>query len=160
MSRFLVGTGPVPTKKRDISAIRILRMHHILSSFQQVRSSLLWYQNYVTPTSFPLNLALKSTGNIIEKCCWCRNCCSQWSAALLETCLSSSKIQPIHLAHNVVELLCHETSYSFVIIWPANITDLNSVDHRIFRCCLSEIQVATRKPAVFKAIHHFSGETM
>jgi len=44
------------------------------------------YRISVVPT-FSLNLALKSTGSITETCCWCRNC-SEWSAELLEMCLT------------------------------------------------------------------------
>jgi len=65
-------------KQREISASRRLRMRPTLGKSLR---SLLRYQNSGIPSSFLLNVALKSTDSITEKCCWCRNCC-QWSAAL------------------------------------------------------------------------------
>jgi len=59
---------------------------------------------------------------------------------------------PTHRAHDTVELLCDETPFINRDMLPANITDLNPVDHHIFWkfCCLS---------VVFEAIHFF-GETV
>jgi len=57
------------------------------------------YWNRSVPTSFLLSLEQKSTGSTttIKTYCWWRSC-YQRSAALLETCLSSSKTMHQHIA--------------------------------------------------------------
>jgi len=47
--------------------------------------SLLQHRKSIISASFLLNRELKSSGSIIERCCWCSNCC-QLSVALLQTC--------------------------------------------------------------------------
>ena len=88
-----------------------------------------------------------------EKYCWCRNCC-QWSTALLETCLSSSKTTHQHIALMTWSIFC-AIRHPFLNydVWPANISP---VDYHILWCCLSEIQVPTQhnnglfsKPSTF-----------
>jgi len=62
-------------------------------------------------------MALKST---IKKCCWCRNCYLQWSAALLEKCSSSSKtMNHPHCARDTVRLLCRKKPRSLIVICVA-----------------------------------------
>ena len=79
--------------------------------------SLSQYQNSVISISFSLNLALKSSGSIIEKCYRCKNCC-QWSAALLEIVFVFQQDNaPTYLAHDMIELLCNETPpHSLIVI--------------------------------------------
>ena len=36
---------------------------------------------------------------------------------------------PTHHAHNIVKLLCHEMPHSLILMWPANITDADTVDY-------------------------------
>ena len=69
--------------KRDISANRLLRRHSTFSKFVMV--SVAVSTNVILPS-----LEQKSTVSTIKTCCWYRSC-YQRSAALLETCLSSSK---------------------------------------------------------------------
>ena len=120
----------VATKQRDIITGRVLLMHPTLASRY---ASLFRDQNSVIPTLFSLNLALKSTRTITEKCFRCRSCC-QWSAALLKMCLFCGKV--MRSCHGWG---CCALRHAFVNshMWPANITD-----YHIFRRCLSEIQGA------------------
>jgi len=69
--------------------------------------ALLQYPNSAVPTSSSLSLEQHSTGSITETCCWCRSC-YQRSAALLETCLSSSKTMRQHI------MLVTQSSFSAV----------------------------------------------
>ena len=81
--------------------------------------SLLRYRNSIISASFLLNIKLKSTGSIIETCCWCRNCC-QRSAALLETCLSSSKTVHCNTScswHRRAYLLIYSFIYLFITMY-------------------------------------------
>ena len=62
-----------------------------------------WYTRYKRCCSIQTQLykpyihwVWSNTGSITETCCWCRSCYQQ-SAALLETCLSSSKTMRQHI---------------------------------------------------------------
>jgi len=77
---------PVATRQHDISSSHVQRMHPTLSKSV---TSLLRYRNLVIPTSFSLNLALKSRGSIIEKCCWRRNSSSDHHHCWRCDCLPS-----------------------------------------------------------------------
>ena len=126
---------PVAIKQRDISASRLLRTR---PNFSKSVRFLLRYQNSVIPTSFSLNLTLKSTASIAEICCWCTNC-SQWSAAWLQIDLSW-QCTNTHVALMTWSIASAPWDTPFTNLeWPANITGLNPVDYRILRCCLSEI---------------------
>jgi len=60
-------------------------------------------------------------------------------------CLSFSKVMQQHIA--IMSWLSYcAMRHSFINrdMRPANVTDLNTVDYHIFRCCLSEIQGATQ----------------
>jgi len=112
--------APVATKRRNTSASQCIG-GPMRSTFSKSVRSLLRCRNSVTPTTFSLNLALKSTGSIIEnfdeKCCWRKNCC-QWSAALLVIVFVFQQDNaPTHHAHDMVELLSHETPpHSLILI--------------------------------------------
>jgi len=56
----------------------------------------LQYPNLAIPSSSSLSKKQKPTDSIIEMCCWHRSC-YQWSAALLETFLSSRKTMQQHI---------------------------------------------------------------
>ena len=78
-------------RRQPASTTSVLTVFYVFfSPSASSKWSLLLYRISTVPTLLWLNLRRKSTGNITRSCCWCRNCC-QWSAALLETCLSSGK---------------------------------------------------------------------
>ena len=114
-------------------------------TFSKSVRSLQQYQNSIIPSWFSLNLALKSTDSITKNCCWYRNCW-QWSTALLETCLSSSKT-----VHQNIALMTHRGSVPWDIpfinpdMWPVNLPDLNPVYYYNLWYFLSEIQVAIQQ---------------
>ena len=86
--------APLATKKRDISA------NNVYCARVPRSASPLWcllqYPNSAVQILSSLSLEQKSTGSITETCCWCRSC-YQRSAALQETCLSSSKTMRQHI---------------------------------------------------------------
>jgi len=87
--------------------------------------ALLQQLNSAVLTSSSLSLEQKSTGSIIETCCWCRGC-YQRSAALLETCLSSRKTMCQHIVLATQSSFCavrHRSSSVLTFVasqqsWP------------------------------------------
>jgi len=72
-----------------------------------------------------------STGSITETCCW-RRSCYQRSAALLKTCLSSSKTMRQHIVLLAESSFCAWDTTVHQSLWQANSPDLNAVDYRVW----------------------------
>jgi len=88
--------------------------------FQQVRNSLLHYQNLVTPISLLLNLGLRSTC-CITKTRWC----CQLSATLLETSLFSRKTIHQNITFTIQSRFCTARQPSSSVL-TSNSPNLNT----------------------------------
>lgn len=99
--------APVATKQRDISASRLLHTSH----FKQVHQVSI----VVLKLGYTNVIFIEYYREVLPM---------QWSAGLLETCLS-----PTHLAPGTVEFLCHETDTPFIKpdMWLASSPYLNPV---------------------------------
>jgi len=100
-------------------------MHVLLRVLQYPNSAVL-------SSSFSFSLEQNSTGSITETCCW-RRSCYQRSAALLETCLSSSKIMRQHIVLVTESSFCAVKHPSSSVLTCGQSTVLTStVDYRIW----------------------------
>ena len=112
----------------------------------------------VISTLFSLNLALKSTHGITEKVADAATAASDLQRCWRCVCLSTRQCTTTSRSWHMVELLCRVTSHS-LIVWSANITDLNPVDYHIFWRYFPEIQVAIQHNyRLFSKLSTFSGK--
>jgi len=110
---------PVAIKEHDTTTSHLLRMHPTFSKSVRPLVLLLRYQNRVIPTSFSLQLALKSAGSITVL----RSVADAGTAAGVICSIAGDVLvlqrdnAPKHCTHHTVELLCHETHRSLIVIW-------------------------------------------